>query len=287
MASTFTTNLNLELQGTSDNSGTWGSVLNAAVFTIIDQAMGGVQTLSLAGSNVSVSTAQSQNNIIKLTGTLLANIDVTFPAIGRTYFIANNTTGSFSVTIKCAGGGSSLVLPQGIAAFILLDGTNVLAASIFGSTILLKQGSAPTPTQEGDIQWDTDDDRIVVGDGSGTKLFSDDSKLAVLAATDQVITGGALVTPLSLGTITTGTVTLDPGDRALQSYTNGGAHTLAPGSNNGYLLLDITNNGSAGAITTSGWTKVVGAFTTTNGHKFRCGCSISTAGSLLTIQAMQ
>lgn len=111
---------------------------------------------------------------------------------------------------------------------------------------------------------------------------------ALLELADQVITGGARVTPdTSRGTITTGTVTLDPGDRPLQAYTNGGAHTLAPGANNGYLLLDITNNASAGAITTSGWTKVVGVFTTTSGHKFRCGCSISTAGSLLTIQAMQ
>ena len=114
------------------------------------------------------------------------------------------------------------------------------------------------------------------------------SSSAQLGVADQVITGGTRVTPdTSLGTVTTGTVTPDPGDRPLQSYTNGGAHTLAPGSNNGYYLLDITNNVSAGAITTSGWTKVVGSFTTTNGHKFRCGCSISTAGSLLTIQALQ
>jgi len=105
---------------------------------------------------------------------------------------------------------------------------------------------------------------------------------------DQVITGGARITSLSLGTITTGTVTPDPGDRPMQHYTNGGAHTLAPGSNNGFYTLDITNNGSAGTITTSGWTKVSGSvFTTTNGHKFRCSCSVGDAGSLLSIQAMQ
>lgn len=105
---------------------------------------------------------------------------------------------------------------------------------------------------------------------------------------DQVVTGGARITSLSLGTITTGTVTPDPGDRPMQHYTNGGAHTLAPGSNNGFYTLDITNNGSAGAITTSGWTKVSGSvFTTTNGHKFRCSCSVGDAGSLLSVQAMQ
>lgn len=125
MASTFTTNLHLELQGTGDNSGTWGGVLNSNVFQIIDNVLGGVQTLSLSNSNVSLNTTQSQNNFIKLTGTLLANIDLTFPAIGRTYFVLNNTTGNFTVTIKCAGGGTSAVIPQGRGGFILLDATNV------------------------------------------------------------------------------------------------------------------------------------------------------------------
>jgi hypothetical protein len=73
----------------------------------------------------------------------------------------------------------------------------------------------------------------------------------------------------------------------MQHCVNGGAFTLAPGTNRGAYMLDIENNGSAGAITTSGWTKVVGSFTTTNGHKFRCHCSIGEEGSLLSIQALQ
>lgn len=105
---------------------------------------------------------------------------------------------------------------------------------------------------------------------------------------DQTLAGGWRVTSKSLGTQTTGTLTLDPGDRPLQHYVNGGAHTLAPGANAGEIWLDITNNGSAGAITTSGWTKVGGdSFTTTNGHKFRCKATIGDAGSLLTVYAMQ
>ena len=135
------------------------------------------------------------------------------------------------------------------------------------------------------------DRTITFPDATGTvALTSDLESAAKLDTADQVVTGGARVTPLALNSgnpVTSGTLTPDPGDRPLQSYTNGGAHTLAPGSNNGSYILDITNNGSAGAITTSGWTKVVGSFTTTNGHKFRCSCSVSTAGSLLTIQALQ
>lgn len=111
---------------------------------------------------------------------------------------------------------------------------------------------------------------------------------AKLDVEDQTLTGGARVTSKSLGTITTGTVTPDPGDRPLQHYTNNGAHTLAPGTNNGSYLIDITNGASAGAITTSGWTKVAGdSFTTTNGHKFRCHASVGNAGSYLVVGALQ
>ena len=39
------------------------------------------------------------------------------------------------------------------------------------TTLVLPQAAAPAPTAEGDIRWDTDDNRIVVGDGSGQKTF--------------------------------------------------------------------------------------------------------------------
>jgi hypothetical protein len=119
------------------------------------------------------------------------------------------------------------------------------------------------------------------------KTYFDTLYLSLTTA-DQVVTGGVRVTSLDLGTpVAASTVTLDPGDRPLQHLTNNAAFTLAPGANTGSFFLDITNGASAGAITTSGWTKVVGAFTTTNAHKFRCSCSIANGGSLLSIQALQ
>lgn len=108
-----------------------------------------------------------------------------------------------------------------------------------------------------------------------------------LAVEDQSISGGAVVVSKSLGTVTTGTLTPDPGDRPMQHYTNDGAHTLAPGTKVGSYYLKITNGASAGTITTSGWTIVRGdPFTTTNGHKFGCECVIDVHGdSILTIAA--
>jgi microcystin-dependent protein len=135
MVSTYTPNGHLELQGTGDNSGTWGSVLNNSVITVIDQIFGGVQTLSLASTDVTVSTSQSQNNAILLTGVLTANVAVIFPSIGRTFYIANNTTGAFSVTIKTASAGVTTVIPQGGSGFYVLNGTDVLVPTLPGVPI--------------------------------------------------------------------------------------------------------------------------------------------------------
>jgi len=99
------------------------------------------------------------------------------------------------------------------------------------------------------------------------------------------------------GTITTGTYT--PTTAAGSQYKKiigGGAFTLAPpvvATNTATTLsLFIINNSSAGAITTSGFTKVAGdAFTTTNGDKFSCRIEVNDIGgteySTLTVLAMQ
>ena len=101
----------------------------------------------------------------------------------------------------------------------------------------------------------------------------------------DLVTG---ITEYDNGKTSSGTLTPTPGSSPMQIYTNGGAHTLAPGSTVGNYIMTITNDSSAGAITTSGWTKVAGSsFTTTNGNKFRCMASIGAGGSLLIVQAMQ
>lgn len=108
------------------------------------------------------------------------------------------------------------------------------------------------------------------------------------AVEDQTVAGGARITIKDLGTISSGTVTPDPGDRPHQKYTNNGAHTLAPGTNYGDYIIDVLNAASAGGVTTSGWTKKAGdAFTTTNGHKFRCFCSVTADASSIVVLALQ
>ena len=59
---------------------------------------------------------------------------------------------------------------------VTLTGTQTLTnKTLTTPTITLAQGLTPAPTAEGDIQWDTDGNQIAIGDGTGTKVFSDDT----------------------------------------------------------------------------------------------------------------
>lgn len=106
---------------------------------------------------------------------------------------------------------------------------------------------------------------------------------------DQTVTGGAAITSKNLGTISSGTLTLDMGDRGLQHYTNNGNHVLAPGSVTGASIIDIINGSTPGTIDLSGWTMAWGAawLTTTASHKFRAVCVVGANGSSIHVFPMQ
>lgn len=104
---------------------------------------------------------------------------------------------------------------------------------------------------------------------------------------DQTITGGANVTSKSL---TTGNITVDCGARPVQYITNGGAFTITAPSADGNCILLVTNNGSAGAITFSGFTvgsNTGDALTTTNTNKFAIYITRANGTSFYSIQALQ
>jgi len=108
------------------------------------------------------------------------------------------------------------------------------------------------------------------------------------ADTADVLTKGFAATPYNAGTKSSGTYTPDEANSNLQYAVNGGAHTFAPPSNNCTLIVQYTNNGSAGTVTTSGFTLVDGDdLTTTNGDDFLFYVVKINGFSHLTVKALQ
>lgn len=111
-------------QTTGSNVNTWGVVLNSN-FTTIDNNLGGTLSLSVAGnSNVTLTNAQAQNLIYNFTGALTGNINVIFPAAGGLYFINNNTTGAYTLTIQAGTSTAGITVPQGQSVPVVVDNSS-------------------------------------------------------------------------------------------------------------------------------------------------------------------
>jgi hypothetical protein len=117
------------------------------------------------------------------------------------------------------------------------------------------------------------------------------STLAATNLTGAVtVTEGVTTTADNDGTISSGTYTPTPVGGNMKRIVNGGAFTLAePTASGDYtLVIQITNNASAGAITLSGFTKTTGnPFTTTNGHDFFVYITKCNGFTLANVVALQ
>lgn len=98
------------------NSTNWNTPLNNN-FDSLNTALGGVLSQAITTVDVTLTTAQAQNTVIALSGTLTGNRVLYLPnAITGVWTIYNGTSGAYTVTVKSDGGGSTgFVITQGYA----------------------------------------------------------------------------------------------------------------------------------------------------------------------------
>lgn len=164
----FTSAKGFSVQSSGTNAGTWGqdsttptanssNALNEGVIELLDQQLGQTTTLSLSSSTpVLLTQIQTQKGMLRITGTLLANI-VLSPDAGVLmtgfYCWENVTSGSFTVTVTNSAG--SVVLPQSRRGLMWIDTTNgprIISIAGSGSAdpipvgtpMLFYQSAAPT-----------------------------------------------------------------------------------------------------------------------------------------------
>jgi len=131
MANSTSANLKLTVQATGENSGTWGQITNTNLL-ILEQAIGGYDAVGItSGATLTFSNgalSNGKNQILKLTGTISGNVNVTIPdSIEKTYMVENATTGAFTVTFKTtSGSGATWSATDKGYKILYSDGTNIV-----------------------------------------------------------------------------------------------------------------------------------------------------------------
>ena len=230
MASSFSTDLKLELMVTGENAGTWGDKTNSNL-NLLQQAIAGFQAVSIAGgqqttalvmTNASISTAR--NAVVKLTGTITGNQIVTIPdGIEKTYIVENGTSGAFTVEFKTASGtGPTFSTTDKGIKIVYSDGTNVVDvnANLSGPTLasdLDVNGKSIISTSNGNI--------VLAPNGTGdVQLDADTVRIGDSNANATLTTNG------------TGDLILNT-----NSGSNSGSITIKDGTNGD---IEITPDGS-------------------------------------------
>ena len=218
MASTYSSSLNLELQATGENSGTWGTITNNNLQKL-ESAVKGYVSVAIASTTDSLtasdgSTTDEQSNaIIKLTGTLTGNTSMQCEAVESWYIVDNATTmGTYTLGFKPAGGTATnlvasckhLLYSDGSTMFdVLEDAGNIKAngtltvsgnTSLDGGSFIFNESSA-------------DLDFRIEGNGDANLFFTD-------AGNDRVgIKTGSPSTELHVvgGVKATGSIDFDGG----------------------------------------------------------------------------
>jgi hypothetical protein len=136
MPSTYSPDLRIELIGTGEQSGTWGTTTNTNLGTIIEDAISGLASVSVTTANqaltaINGSADQSRCAAISLTTTTTANFAVYVPPVTKLYVVVNAS--AYTATIFCStvlgnttAAGTGVAVPAGKSVLLRSTGVNVV-----------------------------------------------------------------------------------------------------------------------------------------------------------------
>lgn len=131
MASTYSTNLRIQLITTGEQAGVWGASTNTNLGSVIEQAITGYEAISITSANQALTYAdgapdQARNAILELTTTTTAAFNVYVPPVDKTYIIKNAS--SYTATVYCSSSfgnttpaGAGVAIPAGKTAMVWTD----------------------------------------------------------------------------------------------------------------------------------------------------------------------
>jgi hypothetical protein len=131
MASTYSSNLKLQLMGTGDNAGTWGDVTNVNLGTALEEAVAGTVDVAFSSADVTLTltdanTAQPARNMrLNLTGTSGGARSLIVPALEKMYVVNNGLVDTCTVKVT---GQTGVAVPAGKTMLLFNNGTDVVNA---------------------------------------------------------------------------------------------------------------------------------------------------------------
>lgn len=165
MASTYS-KLKIELIGTGDQSGTWGTTTNnnlgsSSTYRGLEQAIVGMATLvtgDFTANSYTLPYADSNDDqdfrclVLNITAALSGAGTVIVPAIQKPYIVINSS--GYDVTVKVSGQ-TGITVPNGAKVLLYNDGTDVGAAVTYltsltlGSALPIASGGTAATTASG------------------------------------------------------------------------------------------------------------------------------------------
>ena len=302
--STYSSNLATTLISTGDQSGVWGNTTNYNLGTLMEQAISSYVTQQFnnadvtltivsgadAGGNTTPGSIYSagtvavpvsaRNMYIECQGTSSGN-NLIVPNNTKMYFIYNNiTSGGGTITVK-TGAGTGVAIPNGKRAAVVCNGTNVVQAENYFSTLTSPSVSLTGGAIDGTTVGATTATTVRGTTITATTQFTGPGTgLTGTAASLSIGGTAATATNLSGGSVAATTITAS-GSTVLGSPTGGsqGAGTLnatglfvngvAVGTGNG-SVTSVSGTGSVsgltltGTVTTSGSLSLGGSLTLTS-----------------------
>lgn len=137
------------LNTVDDNSTNPENATGALTGWVPADSYGTTTVTGLAATSLTLTTLQASKDRIVLSGALTANINLVVPAWVKEWIVINNTTGSFSVTVKTPSG-TGIAIPSGGKAYLFGDGVNITSNQSFGNLLNIVNFNASgtyTPSQ--------------------------------------------------------------------------------------------------------------------------------------------
>ncbi len=249
MASTYSQSLRIQLIGTGDQSGVWGTSTNTNLGTLIEQAITGVQTITLSGSTYTLTSFngivdESRNAALSFVGSLSANCTVIAPAANKVYIVRNNTSGGQTITMS-VGAGSTVVVPNGQTYIVYTDGSNFYSASNYtSSNVAITGGTIDGTVIGGTTPSNATFYDLSVFNTASLGVASAARSVTFTSASPTVVTMAVGTRPTANAQVTFTATTLPSG------ITAGTIYYVVPLSSNTFNL-STTSGGAANVNTTS------------------------------------